>query len=234
MNPLIVEWIGRTEYETAWNLQKQTVQRLAKNPDEPDRLLLLEHPPTYTFGRRASLDNLLFSEQQLADEGITTHWVDRGGDVTYHGPGQLVGYPIINLRRLQNRPQPDLHRYLRDLEQTIIDTLATFDVSAWRYPGYTGVWVDQIAQASGVSEPHKMAAIGIKVSGDGISSHGFALNVNINMAHFAGIIPCGIEEHPVTSLDRYLDTSIAVDTVIPQFIAAFQETFGFTNIVTTR
>lgn len=228
MKNLIVEWIGRIDYEAAWNLQKQTVQRLAKNPAEPDRLLLLEHPPTYTFGRRASNNNLLFTAQQLTDEGITTHWVDRGGDVTYHGPGQLVGYPIINLRRLQNRAQPDLHRYLRDLEQTIIDTLAIFDVAAWRYPGYTGVWVDQIAQQSGVSEPHKMAAIGIKVSGDGISSHGFALNVNVNMAHFEGIIPCGIEEHPVTSLDRYLQQSLTVESVFPHYVQAFQNTFGHT------
>lgn len=227
MSNLIVDWIGRIDYESAWDLQKKTVAKLAGNPNEPDRLLLLEHPPTYTFGRRASLDNLLFDEGRLSAEGITTHWVDRGGDVTYHGPGQLVGYPILNLRRLQNRPHPDLHRYLRDLEQTIIDTLAAFDVAAWRYPGYTGVWVDQIAASSGVSEPHKMAAIGIKVSGDGISSHGFALNINPNMAHFDGIIPCGIDEHPVTSLDRYLGQPVTVETVLPHYIQAFEQTFHF-------
>ncbi len=227
MNKLLVEWLGRVDYESAWNLQKQRVQQLAKNPDEPDRLLLLEHPPTFTFGRRASLDNLLFSEQKLEDEGITTHWVDRGGDVTYHGLGQLVGYPIINLRRLQNRAQPDLHRYLRDLEQTIIDTLTAFNVAAWRYPGYTGVWVDQVATDSGVSEPHKIAAIGIKVSGDGISSHGFALNVNVNLAHFGGIIPCGIEEHPVTSLQCYVGRPIAIEAVLAHYVQAFERTFVY-------
>ena len=225
MSIINVQWLGRIGYQEAWDLQKETAQHLTANPNAPDQLLLLEHPPTYTFGRRASLDNLLFSEEQLAAENISTFWVDRGGDVTYHGPGQLVGYPIINLRRLQNRAQPDLHRYLRDLEQTIIDTLASFDVTAWRYPGYTGVWVDQV-NPSGVSEPHKMAAIGVKVSGDGISSHGFALNVHVNMHHFTGIIPCGIEDHPVTSLDAFLGRTITLEEVVPRYVEAFEQVFS--------
>lgn len=223
---MIVEKIGRIPYPLAWQKQRDIAALLAQNPAEPDRLLLLEHPPTYTFGRRASADNLLFDEARLAAEGITTHWVDRGGDVTYHGPGQLVGYPILNLPRLQNRPQPDLHRYLRDLEQVIIDTLAALDVTAWRYSGYTGVWVDQASEQTGAIEPHKMAAIGVKVSGDGISSHGFALNVAVNMAHFAGIIPCGIDDHPVTSLDRFLGRPVTLDEVIPHAILSFQNIFG--------
>ncbi|MGB1252988.1 MAG: lipoyl(octanoyl) transferase LipB, partial [Candidatus Promineifilaceae bacterium] len=186
------------------------------------RLLLLEHPPTYTFGRRGKLDNLLFNENELAQQGITTHWVDRGGDVTYHGPGQLVGYPILNLARLQDRDFPDVHRYLRDIEEVIITTLGQLSIEAWRYPGYTGVWVNE--QHNGQQAPHKIAAIGVKVSGKAISSHGFALNVNPNLAHFAGIIPCGISEHPVTSVAQH-GQRLTVADIVPQIVMSFGRIF---------
>ena len=222
-NTLIVEWLGQVDYVVAWERQKQLVRELGENPEAAHHLLLLEHPPTFTFGRRGKPTNLLFTETQLIEQGITTHWVDRGGDVTYHGPGQLVGYPILNLARLQDREFPDVHRYLRDIEQMIIDTLAQLQIEAWRYPGYTGVWVHE-----GKQEPHKIAAIGVKVSGKAISSHGFALNINPNLDHFAGIIPCGISEHPVTSVSQHGRMGVAVADVVPLIVGGFGRIFNLT------
>lgn len=209
-----VEWLGRVAYDKAWALQKALVAQKGATPTEADKLLLLEHPPTYTFGRSGKESHLLLDETALAEGGFTRHWVDRGGDITYHGPGQLVGYPILNLKALHkqqlDRNYPDLHRYLRDIEEVIIQTIATFGIHGWRYEGYTGVWVDT---ADG---PRKLAAIGIKVSSKGISSHGFALNVNPDMTHFAHIVPCGIQEHGVISLAELLLQPITVsDLLIP-------------------
>ena len=220
---LIVEWLGQVDYVIAWERQKQLVRELGDNPNAPHRLLLLEHPPTYTFGRRGKLSNLLFTEDDLAANGIVTHWVDRGGDVTYHGPGQLVGYPILNLARLQDREFPDLHRYLRDVEEVIIQTLDQQQIDGWRYEGYTGVWVHETI--NGQPEPHKIAAIGVKVSGKAISSHGFALNVNPNLDHFAGIIPCGIREHPVTSMTQH-GRSTTVAEMVPTLLMQFGRIFN--------
>lgn len=222
-----VKWLGRQAYAEAWALQKELIVQVG-NGVLPSQLLLLEHPPTYTFGRRADKANLLYSSAELRAEQIETFDVDRGGDVTYHGPGQLVGYPILNLRTLQGREQPDLHYYLRQIEQVLIDTLAQFQVRGWRYEGYTGVWVDQFpADASPLSlpTPHKIAAIGIKVSGNGVSSHGFALNVATNLDHFRGIIPCGIAEYDVTSLSHLLRQPILVEQVLPVLTDAFLNCF---------
>lgn len=212
---LEVEWLGRIAYDEAWELQKELVAERAAA--RPDRLLLLEHPPVYTLGRSGRSENLLLDETERSRQGIAVRWVDRGGDVTYHGPGQLVGYPIIDLKRLfraRGYDRPDLHHYLRDVEELVIQALAAFDVVGWRYDGYTGVWVD------GPDGPLKIAAIGIKVSSKGISSHGFALNVDPNLDHFAGIIPCGIQEHGVTSLAQILDRPVSVADVIPPVVAA--------------
>ena len=219
-----LEWLGQVEYEAAWALQKQLV---AQRTDDliPDRLLLLEHRPVYTMGRSGSEANLLLDEAQRAAEGIALHWVDRGGDVTYHGPGQLVGYPILQVRELhrrQGRERLDLHLYLRQLEELIILTLADFGVKGWRYEGYTGVWVTAAAG------PRKIAAIGIKVSSKGVSSHGFALNVDPNMAHFAGIVPCGIAEHGVVSLAQLLDRPVMIAEVIPVLVAKLPTIFAST------
>lgn len=222
MEIMAVEWLGRIPYQRAWSLQKELVAQRHSGGGE-DRLLLLEHPPVYTLGRSGSEQNLLFNERAREREGIELYRVDRGGDVTYHGPGQLVGYPILDLKRLfraRGYDRPDLHRYLRDVEEIIIRALATFDVSGWRYEGYTGVWVD------GPDGPQKMAAIGIKVSSRGISSHGFALNVDPDLAHFEGIVPCGIEEHGVTSLAHLTGKAIAVTDVIPAIVSAAEDVFG--------
>lgn len=233
MNPsrphVQTEWLGRLAYHDAWALQKTTVADIA-NADRAavaGRLLLLEHPPTYTFGRKGQRANLLFDEARLEQEGIETLWVDRGGDVTYHGPGQLVGYPILDLKAMQQRPRPDLHLYLRQLEEVIIQALATVGVAGWRFPGYTGVWVDH--PRFGREEPLKIAAIGIKVSGSGISSHGFALNVDPMLHHFAGIVPCGISDHGVTSLGELTGRPWTVEEILPTVLSAFARVFDVTT-----
>jgi lipoyl(octanoyl) transferase len=198
---LQVDWLGRMSYGAAWEWQKHLVaEQVAATA--PDRLLLLEHSPVYTLGRSGKMENLLLDEQQRAQAGIELFAVDRGGDITYHGPGQLVGYPILNLGRVYGARQfggrPDVHRYLRDLEEILIQTLASFGLAGWRYDGYTGVWVSTAAG------PRKIAAIGVKVNHRGITSHGFALNVDPDLSHFAGIVPCGIREHGVTSMAKML------------------------------
>lgn len=217
-----VEWLGRVDYEVAWQRQKELVAEREGLAGWPDKLLLLEHPPTYTLGRRGRLDNLLWDEHQREQRGISVYWVDRGGDVTYHGPGQLVGYPVLDLHRRhgeQSLARPDLPRYLRQLEETLILTLAEFGIAAHRYPGYTGVWVKTAAG------PRKIAAIGVKVSGRGISSHGFALNVDPDLTHFAGIIPCGIQEHGVTSMAETLGNSLSITALLPAVVRAFGQVF---------
>ncbi len=191
-------------------------QRLAG--EIPDTLLLLEHPPTLTLGRAASAAHILASAEALAEAGVAVVETDRGGDVTYHGPGQLVGYPILNLRATPH--QPDLHAYLRALEETLIRALGAFGIAAGRFPGYTGVWT----QLSTL-RPEKIAAIGIKAS-RWITQHGFALNVCPNLAHFDLIVPCGIHEYGVTSLTRLLGRPVMVSEVVLGVQAAFAEVFG--------
>ncbi len=228
-----VQWLGQIAYQTAWDLQQRLVAEMSSaDADMPHRLLLLEHPPTYTLGRRGKLDNLLFSDEQLSAEHISVFRVDRGGDITYHGPGQLVGYPILNLKRLYKTQTPDYHVYLRNLEQVIIDTLAQYGLDGWRYPGYTGVWVH--AQGDESAEAVKIAAIGVKVSGQGITSHGFALNVNPNLAHFAGIIPCGIADHGVTSMAQLLPQPPSVAQLVLSVADAFSNVFQLeTRVLST-
>ncbi|RMG90248.1 MAG: lipoyl(octanoyl) transferase LipB [Chloroflexi bacterium] len=219
---LQVEWIGQTQYMAAWNLQKKLVAERAANPELPDKLLLLEHPPTYTLGRSGHLEHILLDENTLKEKGFELYWVDRGGDVTYHGPGQLVGYPILNLRRLHGArgyDRPDLHLYLRELEEVIIQALAVLGVEGFRYPGYTGVWVETAVG------PQKIAAIGVKVNSRGITSHGFALNVNPNMIHFGYIVPCGIQEHGVISLAELLKRPFSVTDLISPIVHAFGQVF---------
>ena len=208
---LETEWLATLDYLEAWELQREMVAARLADPALTDRVLLLEHPPTYTLGRSGKWEHLLYSQTELEQQGIQVVEVDRGGDITYHGPGQLVGYPILNIKRLHQRlgmERPDLHKYLRDLEQALIDLLAAFDIEGFRYPGYTGVWVE----AKG--ERKKIAAIGVRVNHRGITSHGFALNVNPNLAHFSGIIPCGIREHGVTSMAECLGREIGISDVL--------------------
>lgn len=216
-----VEWLGQVEYSQAWERQKEIVTRRGQGSGR-DQLLLLEHPPVYTLGRGGREEHVLWDEEERRRRGITLFRVDRGGDITYHGPGQLVGYPLLDLKRLFRRRgsrRPDLHRYLRDIEEVLIRTLDSFEICGRRYEGYTGVWVDT------GQGPRKIAAIGIKVSSRGISSHGFALNVDPDLEHFTGIIPCGIQEHGVTSLAQLLGRQIAVTDVVAPVIDAFAHVF---------
>lgn len=222
--------LGLMDYAEAWALQQQLVVERTEG-HIGDTLLLLEHPHTYTLGRSGKLDHLLMSEAERQARGVSVHWVDRGGDITYHGPGQLVGYPIILVPYAlatpgpqdgrDRIPQADYVRYLRDIEEVIIRALAAFGVRGERVAGYTGVWVDG----------EKIAAIGVKVNARGISSHGFALNVCTDLSYFAGIIPCGISDRGVTSLERVLSRPVTVDEVIPAVIAAFGEVFGLEMIM---
>ena len=215
---LDIRWLGKMEYQASWRLQEElALQRL--QGEIGDTLLLLEHPPTLTLGRKAHPEHLLVTREELANQSVAVIDVDRGGDITYHGPGQLVGYPILNLREFPH--QADLHLYLRGLEETLIRALAGFDIRAERFPGYTGVWTGR-----GTDAPEKIAAIGIKFS-RWITSHGFALNVCPDMAHFEWIVPCGIREYGVTSLSRQLKRSVAVCDVVPQVVTAFCDVFGY-------
>ena len=175
--------LGRTDYGQALELQRQLIAERQQGLI-PDQLLLLEHPHVITLGRNGKAANLLASDEVLSRAGIAFYPTDRGGDVTYHGPGQLVGYPIIDLREWQR----DVGAYVRAVEQTIIDTLADYGISAGRIPKLTGVWVDD----------RKIAAIGVHIS-RWVTSHGFALNVSTDLSYFQYIVPCGLTK-PVTSM----------------------------------
>lgn len=181
-------WLGRVGYLDGWRLQEAVAARVRAGEDE--RLLLLEHDPVYTIGKSGSLDNLLVDVAELRSVGASVFRVDRGGDITYHGPGQLVGYPIV---RLGDRA--DLVAYVRGLEDALIRVLATYGVAARPEKGKTGVWVDLRD-----GRPAKIAAIGVRVS-RGVTTHGFALNVNTDLAAFARMVPCGFM-HEVASLER--------------------------------
>ena len=185
--PCTVHRLGLVEYQEAWEEQRRLVE--ACRTDGRDRLLLLEHPPTYTFGARGRQEHLLLPEATLAELGATVQQVDRGGDVTFHGPGQLVAYPIFDLRRWNQGPR----WYVRSLEATLIESLSAFGIAARRTDGRPGVWVEEA----------KIAAIGVRVS-RGVTSHGFALNVDTDLRYFSYIVPCGLPDATVTSMAEVL------------------------------
>ena len=178
-----VRELGRVDYGRALEIQQELVAR-RKAGEIADQLLLLEHPHVITLGRNGHMENLLASDEVLNRTGISFYPTDRGGDVTYHGPGQLVGYPILDLREWKR----DVGAYVRGVEQTLIDTLADFGIQAGRIPKLTGVWVEE----------RKVAAIGVHLS-RWVTSHGFALNVNTDLSYFQYIVPCGLTR-PVTSM----------------------------------
>ena len=201
---------GLTPYAEGWELQRELV-RLRRADEVPDTLVLLEHSPVYTMGRAAKdATNLGAGEEYLRSLGAEVFWIDRGGDVTFHGPGQLVGYPILRLKKL------DTHKYLRDLEEVVILVLGEYGIEGWRHPEYTGVWV----------EDRKIAAIGVKFSSGRITSHGFALNVETDLRWFDLITPCGIREYGVTSLRRELGGEISVEDVEQRIVRRFVDVFG--------
>ncbi len=208
--------LGLVPYQTAWDLQKELAVARAKQ-EIPDTLLLLQHPHTYTLGSSGKRENLLWSEAECQQKGIQILKVDRGGDITYHGPGQLVGYPILQLARDSIRA--DVIQYIRQLEEVLIVALSTFGVQGQRLAGFTGVWVQ------GEQELEKIAAIGVKVTARAITQHGFALNINTDMNYFKGIIPCGIDDRPVTSLEKICGAPQDFEAVTQQVIRAFGEIF---------
>jgi lipoate-protein ligase B len=213
--------LGLIPYEECWELQKQLAAQRAAGLIG-DTLLLLEHPHTYTCGRRGGRDHILISEAELTSRGIAVLDVDRGGDVTYHGPGQLVAYPIVKLA--EEGEIADYHAYLRSLEQALINTLANFGISAGRLRGFSGVWVGD------EGEEGKIAAIGVKVDGRGVSTHGIALNVNTDLQYFGYIVPCGITEKGVTSMQKLMRRHVDFDEVKHAYISAFCEVFGFGSV----
>ncbi|MGB9897018.1 lipoyl(octanoyl) transferase LipB [Thermanaerothrix sp.] len=200
--PLEVYWLGRVDYDLAWTLQNQIADEIRQGL-RPATLLLLEHPHVFTIGRRGSRAHILWDDVECTRRQVILRDVDRGGDVTYHGPGQLVGYPILPLAQTgwegDRLPQTDFIGYLRRLEDTLIALLDTYGVNAFRREGLTGVWVN-LSLPGGSSLPAKIASIGVKVDRFGISRHGFALNITPNMEYWNGIIPCGLEGVRMTSL----------------------------------
>ncbi len=203
--------IDLIDYKEAWDLQKDTfAARVNKNIS--DVLYLLEHPHTYTLGKVADKSHLVGSEDYLKKNNISVYDIDRGGDITYHGPGQIVGYPIIDLNDWLN----DTHKYLRALEEVIIRTCAEYGLTGTRDPKYTGVWI----------ENRKIAAIGIKVS-RWITMHGFAFNVNTDLSLFNGIVPCGIYDKDVTSLQRELGRQVDIKEVKEKLVNHFKEVFNY-------
>lgn len=209
-----VIWLGTLDYDKGLLLQRELVQ-LRYQGEIGDLLVLLEHPPSITLGRGGNITNIVASSQYLSDHGVVVTETDRGGDVTYHGPGQLVGYPILCLSNAGR----DVHAYLRSLEQGLINTLSEIGVPSRRFSPHTGVWVGD----------EKIAAIGVKVS-KWVTSHGFALNVNPDMDHFNLIVPCGIRDYGVTSLHKlgytYLDVQKVVPIVAKHMVSAFPGSEG--------
>jgi lipoyl(octanoyl) transferase len=233
---LEVKILGQTRYLEARALQEEFAIEIASGT-RSNTLLLLEHPHTITFGSSGEKKNLLWNEEQLKSFGVEVHWIDRGGDVTYHGPGQLIGYPLISLGKIDSSghlPRQDYVSYLRGLEETIIKCLRQFGISAEQLPGLTGVWVESKLQNESHSfdeqpatRAAKIAAIGVKIDSRGISRHGFALNINPDPIFWESIIPCGLDDHAVISMIDLIQPVPTFEEVAKVTGNAFREVFGY-------
>lgn len=210
MNTCLVLPLGVLEYQAAYDLQRRLHTQVVAG-ELPDLLLLLEHPHVYTLGRRGQQSDILASEDALSRLNVDIHFTDRGGETTYHGPGQLVGYPIVNLRRWGG----GVRDYVETLERSLIRALNGFDIAAYSEGKPTGVWV----------EDAKIAAIGVRVSRH-VTMHGFALNVCPDVSFFDHIVPCGMPDVQVTSVARELNRDVGVSDVIPALVQAFGCEFG--------
>ncbi|WP_300600822.1 lipoyl(octanoyl) transferase LipB [Niabella sp.] len=225
--------IGAMRYKDAWDYQEQLLQenvaiktalREAEDRGETstvnyhtsNHLLFVEHPHVYTLGKSGHMENVLLSEENLAKRGIDFFRINRGGDITYHGPGQIVGYPIFDLERFYT----DIGRYLRNIEEVVIRTLSDYGLKGERSPGETGVWLDPSVKG----RERKICAIGVRTS-RWITMHGFALNVNTNLDYFNFIIPCGIQNKQVTSLQKELGRELDMEAVKQQLRKNFEEVF---------
>jgi lipoyl(octanoyl) transferase len=205
--------LGLVDYQEAWDIQKNIFDLRYRN-EISDVLFLLEHPNTYTLGKVADKNHLIGSEKYLEENQISVYEIDRGGDITYHGPGQIVGYPIIRLDDWER----DTHKYLRALEEVIIRTCLNYGLSCSRNSKHTGVWL----------ENKKIAAIGIKIS-RWITMHGFAFNINTDLSLFQGIIPCGITGKEVTSLEKELGGKIDIDEIKELLVNNFIKVFEYSS-----
>ena len=236
--------LGKMDYKTAWDLQESLLQQNVKikssvrsleggNNSQPltsdpeisphlltsttHHLLFVEHPPVYTLGKSGKIENVIIGEEERVREGIDFFHTNRGGDITFHGPEQIVGYPIFDLERFYT----DIGRYLRDLEEVIILTLKEYDIEAGRSTGETGVWIDALRKG----KERKICAMGVRCS-RWITMHGFALNVNTDLHYFDGIIPCGIQNKKVTSIKKELGWDVAIKEVKEKLKGNFERVFN--------
>jgi len=227
--------LGLIDYQQAWDYQEQLLQEnvsikleASRSTDKIQRtanhLLFCEHPPVYTLGKSGHIENLLINEQQLQEKAISFVPTNRGGDITFHGPGQVVGYPILDLEHFFT----DLGRYLRSLEETVIRTLADFGIPAGRSAGETGVWLEP----GNPAKARKICAMGVRCS-RWVTMHGFALNVNTDLDYFNNIIPCGIADKKVASMHVELGGPVAPDAVKAALKKHFAEVFG-ANLLEAR
>lgn len=217
-NKIIIKELGLSDYKTTWDYQEELFQHILQIKSEnrkqntevqtPNYLLYVEHPHVYTLGKSGDLANLLLSESQLAQKGATFYKINRGGDITYHGPGQIVGYPILDLENFFT----DIHKYLRFLEEAIILTLSEYGIKSSRSEGETGVWIDV-----GTPFARKICALGVRAS-RWVTMHGFALNVNVDLGYFDHIIPCGIRGKAVASLNNELGVEYIDENEVKQKI----------------
>jgi lipoyl(octanoyl) transferase len=217
MKTALVVHLGLVEYGAAWELQRRIVAA-RKAGAVPDVLLLCEHPHVITLGRNGKLANLSASDRVLRQMGVSFFKTDRGGDITYHGPGQLVGYPILNLGDIRR----DVAWYMRGLEEAMIRATAEFGIAARRVSGRTGVWVDLPTESGG---EEKLAAIGVHLS-RWVTSHGFAYNVSTDLRYFDLIVPCGIKDKRATSLEKLLGRSVKMEEVSPPIATHLGESLG--------
>jgi lipoyl(octanoyl) transferase len=205
--PFVVRDLGRMDYQEAWAVQLETHAAVAEGR-EPPTLLLVEHSPVITFGRKGGRENLLVTESFLQDKGFSLYDIERGGDITYHGPGQLVGYPIFKVGR-------GAREFLRKIEEALVQMLASYGLGAHGSPGYAGVLL---------GENLKIASIGVAIKRD-VSFHGFALNVHTNLNHFNYIVPCGLTDKTMTSMTEQLGRHVSLEEVKPKVIESFGNVF---------
>ncbi len=226
---ILFENLGDVDYKTAWDYQESRLAEIVAIKVEnrnlaienqkptPNYLLFCQHPHVYTLGKSGHQDHLLINEQELAEKQATFYKINRGGDITYHGPGQLVGYPILDLENFFT----DIHKYMRFLEEAIILTCADFGLDTGRIEGLTGVWLDYKTKIN----PRKIAAMGVKTS-RWVTMHGFAFNVNTDLSYFQNIVPCGIQDKAVTSLQKELGHEIEMETVAKIVLRHLGDLFG--------
>jgi len=217
--------LGSKDYKDTWEYQETLFQSIVDIKIDNRRnnltnktanyLIFVEHPHVYTLGKSGDMSNLLLNEEQLAEKGASFYKINRGGDITYHGPGQLVGYPILDLDNFFT----DIHKYLRFLEEVIIKTLEEYGIKATRSEGETGVWLDV-----GTPFARKICAMGVRTS-RWVTMHGFALNVNVNLGYFDNIIPCGIKGKAVTSIEAELGKKVSMEEVQQKILKHFSELF---------